>query len=118
MGNLSDHFSVNEFACRCGCGFSSVSPKLIALLESIRSNFNAPVNITSGCRCAAHNRAVGGVANSQHLQGTAADISVTGYSPAAVYRWINQTYPDTLGLGCYATFVHVDVRASPARWHK
>ncbi|MDK9357637.1 D-Ala-D-Ala carboxypeptidase family metallohydrolase [Lelliottia sp. V106_10] len=116
MGNLSEHFSTSEFACRCGCGFMSISQELIAVLESARCAFDAPVTINCGCRCSAHNKAVGGVPNSQHLQGIAADIVIAGSTPSAVYRWFDEHYPETLGLGSYKTFTHVDVRSQRARW--
>lgn len=44
------------------------------VLEPLRNNFGVPVIISSGYRCAALNRAVGGVKNSQHLKGEAVDI--------------------------------------------
>lgn len=37
-----------------------------------------PITINSGFRCAALNKAVGGVSNSQHCKGQAADISIKG----------------------------------------
>jgi zinc D-Ala-D-Ala carboxypeptidase len=45
------------------------------LLEKLRElNGNSPLFISSGYRCPRLNRAVGGVSNSQHLEGQAADI--------------------------------------------
>ena len=37
-----------------------------------------PITINSGFRCAALNKAVGGVSNSQHCKGQAADINIKG----------------------------------------
>ena len=37
-----------------------------------------PIQISSGFRCAALNKAVGGVSNSQHMKGQAADINIKG----------------------------------------
>ena len=46
-------------------------------LETVRLlNDNKPITITSGYRCKALNRAVGGVATSQHQNGCAADFVV------------------------------------------
>lgn len=46
-------------------------------LEAVRIlNDNKPITITSGYRCKALNRAVGGVATSQHQNGCAADFVV------------------------------------------
>lgn len=54
--------------------------KLTALvdhvLDPLRAAWGGPITVTSGYRCAALNNAVGGVANSQHLLGEAADITV------------------------------------------
>lgn len=44
------------------------------ILEPLREWMNEPVTISSGYRCPKLNRAVGGVSNSQHLTGEAADI--------------------------------------------
>ena len=48
------------------------------VLEPLRSAMNEPIIISSGYRCEQLNRAVGGVSNSQHLKGQAADISIDG----------------------------------------
>lgn len=46
------------------------------VLEPLRKHFNEPILINSGYRCPALNKAVGGVLNSQHLTGQAADIRI------------------------------------------
>ncbi|HDS9358256.1 TPA: D-Ala-D-Ala carboxypeptidase family metallohydrolase [Enterobacter cancerogenus] len=116
MGNLSEHFNRQEFACRCGCGFDAISSELVTLLEAARAHFNSPVRINCGCRCASHNADVGGAPGSQHLSGTAADIAIAGVAPGLAYRWFDERYPNALGLGQYHTFIHVDVRPQRARW--
>ncbi|EIY5008381.1 serine/threonine protein kinase [Klebsiella michiganensis] len=113
---LSPHFARREFACRCGCGAADVSPELVTVLELVREHFAAPVVVVSGRRCATHNSKVGGARNSQHLAGTAADIKVNGMVPADVATWLEANYPQRYGIGRYATFTHIDVRPSPARW--
>lgn len=45
-----------------------------AVLDPLRLFYGKPIRINSGFRCAALNKAVGGVSNSQHLRGEAADI--------------------------------------------
>ena len=44
------------------------------LLDPLREMWGAPLIVTSGYRCAELNRAVGGVTNSHHLKGMAADL--------------------------------------------
>ena len=45
------------------------------LRDPIRRRYGAPIIVTSGYRCPALNTAVGGVANSHHIVGCAADIT-------------------------------------------
>lgn len=46
------------------------------LLDPIRAAWGGPITVNSGYRSPALNRAVGGVATSQHVKGEAADITV------------------------------------------
>lgn len=48
------------------------------VLEPARVAFGEPIYITSGYRCPALNKAVGGKPTSQHLRGEAADLQVKG----------------------------------------
>ncbi|MBO7129124.1 MAG: hypothetical protein J6W05_05075, partial [Prevotella sp.] len=48
----------------------------VRCLEPTRQRFNLPLLVTSGYRCEPLNRLVGGVNNSQHMTGEAADIQV------------------------------------------
>lgn len=117
MGNVSPHFNRSEFACHCGCGFTSVDVELLGVLEDIRNHFGAPVTLDCACRCPTHNKAVGGAEKSQHMQGIAADIKVTGQAPGAVADYLEHKYPHSYGIGRYSSFTHVDVRTGPARWN-
>ena len=51
------------------------------LLDPIRRRYGAPIVVTSGYRSPALNTAVGGVANSHHIVGCAADIVAPLLSP-------------------------------------
>lgn len=46
------------------------------VLEPLRVAMGEPIKIGSGFRCQQLNKAVGGVANSQHLKGQAADLCI------------------------------------------
>ena len=48
------------------------------VLEPLRVAMNEPIKIGSGFRCERLNKAVGGVYNSQHLKGQAADLCING----------------------------------------
>ncbi|MDR5857935.1 serine/threonine protein kinase [Halomonas eurihalina] len=113
---ISPHFHRREFACRCGCGFDTVDTHTLEILEAIREEFNAPVIVTSGCRCPDYNRQVGGASHSQHKLARAADIQVQGVDPGLVYDWVAERFP-AASLGRYANFTHIDTRSDgPARW--
>jgi uncharacterized protein YcbK (DUF882 family) len=113
---LSKNFRVKEFACQDGSDPIFVSPELVDVLQKIRSHFGRAVNVNSGYRTAKHNKAIKGASYSQHLYGTAADIAVTGVKPSDVADYAETLLPNTGGIGRYATFTHIDVRAVKARW--
>lgn len=115
MGDISLYFSRREFACRCGCGYDTVDTELLDVLCEAREFFRAPVIINSGCRCAAHNKAVGGAPRSQHLIGRAADIRIPHVLPAELYDHLASRHPGRLGIILYPDFVHVDTRGIPLR---
>lgn len=115
---LSANFTVREFACSDGSDAVLVAPRLVMVLQSIRSRFGRPVTINSAYRTPQKNAAVGGAAQSQHCYGTAADIVVKGVSPAKVAACARELMPDWGGVGIYERqgFTHVDVREEKADW--
>lgn len=115
---LSTNFSVKEFACSDGSDAVLVAPRLVMVLQSIRSRFGQPVTINSAYRTPQKNAAVGGAAQSQHCYGTAADIVVKGVAPAKVAVCARELMPDWGGVGIYERqgFTHVDVRETRADW--
>ena len=115
MGNLSQNFSREEFACKCGCKFAVVDTVLLRVLEGIREEFDEPVHITSGCRCAVHNEAIGGSEKSWHMLGMASDFMVKDITPKQVYDFLKDWYSG--GLGIYSSWIHIDI-GNKRRWDK
>lgn len=124
-GSLSAHFSLSEFASHDGAATpASAVPRLRVLaeqLEVLRAELGGnAVRVISGYRSPAHNRAVGGARNSQHLYGRAADISISGYTPRQIKNTIEKLIREGRmqqgGIGLYGSFVHYDTRGSAARW--
>lgn len=72
-GHCSQHFAFREFASK-GNGWIELSRVLVRGLERYRAAVGGPVEIISGYRDPAHNRAIGGAPDSQHLYGNAADV--------------------------------------------
>lgn len=82
-------FKRDEFKCGCKgkcCSGFTYEPdmQLVRLLDDLRACFGVPITVTSGVRCTAYNRQVGGISASMHLKGKAADIYVPGVSRAEV----------------------------------
>ncbi len=117
MGDLSPHFSKSEMACRC-CGTLKVEKRLLSALESLRRLSGKPIVVHDGYRCPDHNQQVGGVDNSEHTRGMAADIKIPGLTLQEMYELVLRV-PALAhgGIGAYdGGFLHVDVRPHSARW--
>lgn len=113
---IAPHFKVKEFACKDGSYPVFVNTDLIWLLEGIRMRYDSPVIINSGYRTVSYNKSIGGANNSMHTYGLAADIVVKGIKAHDVYYYLNEKFPNSLGLGKYESFTHVDIRNGRARW--
>jgi uncharacterized protein YcbK (DUF882 family) len=94
--------------------------ELAANLQVLRARLNAPIRINRGLSTPAENEAAGGAKNSKHLTGEAADIAVTGHTPAQVKAVIEELIAagkmSEGGLSAYATHVHYDIRKTKTRW--
>ena len=90
------------------------------VLEPLRQRFGV-IRITSGYRCDRLNRAVGGVKNSQHRLGEAADIHVSNIEVGRkMFRYIKENLDfDQLLFERIqengACWLHVSFRAEPER---
>lgn len=128
---LTKNFQAKEFFSRVKQGGPKQIPppakyagNLQALainLQKIRDKVGA-LNINSGYRTKAWNEAVGGSAKSQHLLAKAADLSSPNLPADQLHQvilgMINKGEIHNGGLGKYKTFVHYDIRDTPARWDK
>lgn len=87
-------------------------------LEAVRSHLaGRAIHITSGYRPPAVNRAVGGVTNSRHIIGDAADIIIAGIPPLEAYKLIEGFWGKRGGAGWSSQFTHLDCRGGYApRW--
>lgn len=122
---LSPHFNVREFRCKCGKPHpTKINDLLVANLEKIRSAIPGctGINISSGFRCVEHDINVGGSGRGQHTVGNAVDyVAYDG----------NRNVVSTKKLCCMAqdvgmtgianinktyTYLHNDVRPNGV-WH-
>lgn len=111
MGDLGKYFNRSEFACPC-CGLDNVDLSFIAKLNKGRELLEFPFKINSGCRCANHNKAVGGSPKSAHLPSDldgkcrGADIAITNSRQRFKFLvWAVSVF-NRIGIG--KNFIHVD----------
>lgn len=97
--SLVKDFQPEEFRCPCGkCTGYTVQMKQVELkhLQTIRDHYGKPMLITSGLRCKYENKRVGGVTNSGHLTGYAADFYMEGVTDTVPNRNKALAYIKTL----------------------
>ena len=92
---FSEHFGIDEFTFSATAQAMGIinDPSSLELanlrflcrelLEPARKVIGEPIHITSGYRCLALNRAVGGVAQSYHVRGLAADLHIVSDAHAS-----------------------------------
>jgi hypothetical protein len=102
---VGKYFKMSDFKCKCGCGEINYTPRLVKVLDDLTERFQRDVIVTSGYRCDARNKEVGGVDGSLHTEGRAIDFVVRGVSPAKVVQYLSEFDG---GLGLYERHVHID----------
>lgn len=119
-----DEFTRSETAARHGIEIlvgknTDVYDSLLLLcrhvLQPLRDALG-PVHVISGYRPPKVNRLAKGSKTSAHIDGFAADIVVTGYTPKQVANWIRKNVPgfDQVILE-YGLWVHVAINPSTAK---
>ena len=123
---VTKHFKLSEFACKDGTQvptkYQGNVAALCLALEHLRAKLGSPVVIISAYRTKEYNKRVGGASKSQHLTAKAADIRLSGKTPAEVSACLEELIAEGIipqgGIGVYpgSNFTHYDVRLSKARW--
>lgn len=116
---LTEHFTRAELASRDGVKSPytlEVRPQLLELLEKIRRAWNAPILVNCAYRSPKHNKEVGGVENSYHVKGLAADIRPEHKEDLPEFQQLCSDLNKGGGVGYYDTFCHVDARGFYSRW--
>ena len=116
------YFKKPEFACKCGkyCdGYpAEIDMNMVKIADKIRNRIGKPITINSGLRCKTHNANVGGVSNSQHLLGNAADLGCpAGCTPTQMASIAEEIMGNTGGIGIYSWGIHIDTRSAKSRWN-
>ena len=112
MAHDTKNFKVSEFACKCGCRFDKIDQRVMDMAQALRDELGVPVRVNSGCRCEKHNAKVGGVKNSKHTKGLAADLSCSkgakAMFEAAKKLHAEGKLQDLDYCIRYKTFIHID----------
>lgn len=117
---LSPHFNVQEFHCKCGQNHDIlIAEELISQLERLYSTLNcSKIIVSSGHRCAAYDKKIGNSGKGQHILGKAADVYCYDKNGKAISTKIVSCVAQDLGFGGIAninsgyTWIHLDVRTS------
>lgn len=121
---LSPHFNISEFRCKCGKEHETLNnPELIEKLEKLFTALNcSKIIVTSGYRCVAHDKNVGGSGTGQHTLGNAADICCYGQDGQPISSKVVCCKAQDIGFRGIANitaayiYTHVDVRPN-GKWY-
>lgn len=114
-----EYFNYSEFDSpdAPGSGEQKMDEQFLRMLDNCRANAGIPFSITSGYRTVAHNTTVGGVPNSSHVHGYAADIACnSSYERGLIIS--SAVFAGFTRIGIAKTFIHVDndPNKGPAMW--
>lgn len=115
---LTTHFNVSEFKCKCGKTHNTlVSQELVTMLEKIYVAMGcSQAIISSGYRCATHDRNVGGSGYGPHVDGMAADICFYDKSGKPINTKLISCLAQDMGFKGIAnitsayTWIHLDMK--------
>ena len=122
---MTKNFSKEEFDCNDGSEMPiNIYHNLVKVanqLQILRDELKKPIHINSAYRSEEYNASIGGVKDSQHIMGRAADIVIKGMTPIEVSevieKLIEKGHMLQGGIGIYSSFVHYDIRGTKARWN-
>lgn len=119
MGNLSEHFNLQDFACHCGkCDKKyRISLALVGALEAIGGHFRRPVKIVEAYRCEDHPQADPTSKKDYHYRGRAANIIVEGVKTSEVFKFA-ATLPEVKEMIYYPTksYLHLATGGDEKRY--
>jgi zinc D-Ala-D-Ala carboxypeptidase len=105
------YFSLDEFVCS-ETGEQDMCPEFLKALSHLRQICDFPFVITSGFRSKNHSAEKSKKTPGTHTKGIAADIKVSG--GAQRLALVKHASAMGMSVGVAKTFVHVDIRKTPA----
>ena len=74
---MTRNFRLSEFECHDESHEVLLDMQLVLKLQNLRDALDQPITVVAGYRNVSHNAVVGGEPGSLHLEGKAADITVS-----------------------------------------
>ena len=91
----------------------NISPQLLEKLNDAREAAGVPFVITSGARCVAHNRSIGGTPNSSHTRGLGVEIACSSSQARyAILKGLFSAGFARIGYNQAKNFFHCDIDES------
>lgn len=107
-----DHFSLDEFDCKCGsCGYvgADMTDESLEMLDKARDLAGVPFKVNRGISCPTHNAMIGGSETSSHLPDRACAFDIAAEHSSDRYRIVEGAIAAgfrRIGIG--RTFIHMD----------
>ena len=118
---ITPNFSVNEMACKCGCGRHEMDGEFMRMLQTLRDEMQGPLRVSSGFRCEDHNEMVSTTGRTgPHTQARATDILISGERAMVLFEKARQI--GFSGIGSSHNdhqpdrFVHFDNQTRKTLW--
>lgn len=114
---LTTNFQVYEFGCNDGSDTIVIHPFIPIICQMVRNKFNMPFVPNCGYRTPSHNKAIGGVAYSNHIYGKAVDIPAkNGVTPKQLYDFVDTLFGNWGEIGIYSWGIHVGIQETKERF--
>ena len=112
---ITPNFSVNEMACRCGCGIAETDPEFMLMLQELKDQMQGPLRVCIGRRSDYHNDGVSAAKNKKNAVynlGQASKILIFGERAMLLFEKARKVGFSGIGLsqkGNHSSrFLHLD----------
>lgn len=113
---MINYFSKEETECKCGCG-QDITDGFRHFLNLVREDVGEPLYLSSGCRCEAYDKDIGG--KGVHPTGEAGDIKCSGKLAYKVQKSCFKYGATGIGVSQKGDhgkrFIHADRTVGPLR---
>ncbi len=106
------YFTTQELKCKCNkCNEVVYNQELLNILDEVREELGESIIVNSCCRCANHNKNIGGSPKSRHLHGNAVDLHIKNNNYR--FRLMKLLLNKGVSILVYRTFIHIQLDLEP-----